>query len=239
MGRKTALAFCQWYAGQAQKGEYAVTFFGGEPFLEAELMDSIATDLGRRAPPGVRFAFGATSNGTLIRPAYEAMLRTHRMGVLLSTDGDRVIHDRCRIYPGGRGSFGAFLRGLAALRKVQPRPSARLTFTPATVEALAANHRILFLDHEFATVTASPVTEADWDERSLNVFEEQLYDLADLVVDQWRMGRLLHVGLLEKDVRNSSRAVLGKTCGRRDVLPPRRMREVRSSVHVPRRLLPS
>lgn len=201
LDEKTALEFCKWYAGQAIEGEYEVTFFGGEPFLEPDLIEYIADNLTRLAPPKVKFVFGATSNGTLIRPEFEGMLKTYKIGVLMSTDGGQYSHDLYRTYPNGKGSFTDFIKGLETVKRTQKRTSARLTFTPETVDLLFENHKTLFLTHGFDTINAAPVTEMHWEKSALNKFENELIDIADFLLSQWDAGKLYHAGIVEKGIK--------------------------------------
>jgi uncharacterized protein len=90
---------------------------------------------------------------------------------------------------------------LETLKRTQKRISARLTFTPETVNLLAENHKILFLNHGFDAINAAPVTEMNWDKIALDKFENELVDLADFVLMQWEHGKMFHAGILEKGIK--------------------------------------
>lgn len=200
MTEETASRFVDWVCGQAGEGKYAVTFFGGEPFLKPGLMRYIVEAIEERKPAESSFSFGATSNGTLIKPEQLPFLKEHRVAVMLSTDGDRPSHNRFRVHPGGRGSYDEFLAGLGALKTVQPHLTARLTFTPETVGLLCHNHECLFLEHGFDSVAATPVAELAWDDASLDIFEDQLYQLTGLLLELWGEGKFVRIRILEKEI---------------------------------------
>ncbi len=201
MSEQTALEFAEWFTGQARSGSYAVTFFGGEPFLRFPLMELIIETIGKLKKEGTDFSFSATSNGTLIDASHLDVLKKYKLHVMLSTDGDRETHDRFRVDRQGNGSFEQFLKGYAHLKSVQPKVTARLTFSPETVGKLTCNHEALLIRHNFSTVAATPVTEDQWDKESLETLQQELYDLAALLVDEWKKGRLLRIRILEKGIQ--------------------------------------
>ncbi|ANT64734.1 radical SAM/SPASM domain-containing protein [Prosthecochloris sp. CIB 2401] len=200
MSRQKAVDFARWFAGQARSGSYAVAFFGGEPFLSFSLMRLIIDTIEEHRKPGTYFSFSATSNGTLIRDSHLETLERNRISVMLSTDGDQETHDRFRVDKRGRGSFADFLKGYEHLRKVQPKVTARLTFTPETVGDLVRNHEALLLKYGFASVAATPVTETAWSEDALVTLTEELFRLSAFLVDEWQNGRLLRMRILEKGI---------------------------------------
>lgn len=200
MSADKARRFATWFAAQAEDGVYAVTFFGGEPFLRSNLMPIIVNTLKEHSKPNTTFNFSATSNGTLIRLKHIEMLRDHKISVMVSTDGDQPTHDRYRVYSNGRGSFSSFLKGVLILQQVQKRITARLTFTPGTVDRLVTNHEALLLKYGFWSVAASPVTEASWDEASFDLYEQQLFELAGMLLEQWQLGRFIRLRILEKPI---------------------------------------
>lgn len=202
MDKKSAVDFARWYTEQSRSGSYAVAFFGGEPFLRFDLMGLIIDTIRQHRKPGTDFSFSATSNGTLINESHLDLLQKHKISVMLSTDGDQETHDRFRINKKRNGSFADFIKGYNFLRQVQPNVTARLTFTPDTVEYLTRNHEALLLNYNFSAVAATPVTEADWNEKSLENLTEELFSLSSLLIDEWKKGRFLRLRILEKGIQD-------------------------------------
>lgn len=90
-----------------------VLFFGGEPLLEPERIDVIATAARARADAaGVTVRFGLTTNGTLLDDERLSMLARHRALVTVSLDGVEPAHDCARRGPGGQPTFAKVVTGL-------------------------------------------------------------------------------------------------------------------------------
>ncbi|MDR2441579.1 MAG: radical SAM protein, partial [Planctomycetaceae bacterium] len=79
---------------------HAISFYGGEPLLAFGLLQSIidysnqlADDLGKQRP-----SFNLTTNGTLLNDSIIHYFVKNDIAVLISLDGARESHDRCRKY---------------------------------------------------------------------------------------------------------------------------------------------
>lgn len=89
-----------------------VLFFGGEPLLEPERIDAIATEARRRADAaGVTVRFGLTTNGTLLTDERLSLLERHGVRVTVSLDGDAEAH-AARVGPGRRPTHAKVVAGL-------------------------------------------------------------------------------------------------------------------------------
>src|SRR5689334_6696279 len=83
-----------------------VTFFGGETLLNFPVMRSSVAYAKRRAEEvGKSVDFSLTTNATLLNEQIIEFLAEHRIGVTVSIDGDRELHDRMRVFHNGRGSY--------------------------------------------------------------------------------------------------------------------------------------
>jgi uncharacterized protein len=91
-------------------GVLELSFFGGEPLLEAGLVEELA-DYARQATDAakIRLRSGLTTNGTQSAGrAWNVMLRGD-MDVCVSHDGLPEVHNRCRRMPDGSGDAVAVL----------------------------------------------------------------------------------------------------------------------------------
>ena len=96
------------YLGDEQLGQgvYPITFYGGEPLLEFDLLQRIvyfAEDLASKQGKTVNFAI--TTNGTLLDVKTLDFLVKHEFFIMVSLDGPRLSHDRYRVFPDKSGSF--------------------------------------------------------------------------------------------------------------------------------------
>lgn len=88
--------------------------YGGEPLLNLSAMEAMLNRAAQK--PQGRFAFGITTNGTLISSTTLDLLRAGSFEVILSIDGPAPIHDECRRTREGAPSHARVLEFLAALR---------------------------------------------------------------------------------------------------------------------------
>jgi len=123
-----------------------VGFFGGEPMLNLKLIrEVVAYSDTLKKRYDLDFTFNLTTNGTLLRDGVLEFLCAHEFGIVFSLDGPRQVHDACRCFPGGRGSFDCVME---AARKIKSlgRPlwvRATLTHQSPPLEQL-----LQFFEHE-------------------------------------------------------------------------------------------
>jgi uncharacterized protein len=83
-----------------------VTFFGGESLLNFPLMKSTVAYADAKAAAERRTVeYSLTTNATLLNEEIVDFLAEHRVGVTVSIDGDKELHDRMRVFHNGHGSY--------------------------------------------------------------------------------------------------------------------------------------
>lgn len=98
---------------------YGLTFYGGEPLLQADLIARTLTYVEERYP---NLAVAVmTTNGTLLSERQAKMLNRFNVHLSVSLDGPRAEHDRNRVFPSGRGSYDAIMENLHRIKECQPR----------------------------------------------------------------------------------------------------------------------
>jgi uncharacterized protein len=161
---------------------YSVVFFGGEPLTQMPLLERVvAWGEERFAEAGARGDFSLTTNATLITPRIADWLNAHNVGVAVSIDGPRTIHDRHRTTRGGRGSYDAVAAKVRVLReRYHARPlGARVTLARGTTE-VSEIFEHLSRELGFDEVGFAPVTAGD--DARFNLGEPEL----DAVFDGFR-----------------------------------------------------
>lgn len=95
-----------------------VQIHGYEPLLAGkEFFEYVAKRLQKI---GLRLA--TQSNGTLIDDDWARIIRKYKIGIGISIDGPKEIHDKLRIYPSGKGSYNQAIRGFKVLKKHNVEP---------------------------------------------------------------------------------------------------------------------
>lgn len=159
-------------------------FIGGEPLLEAELVDEIVRHVLRRSyqldhPWFARHQFSLSTNGLLYSsPAAQRLTRYPNFEMQISIDGPEDVHDSQR----GAGSYAQIMRSFALWRKQYPGSSTKATLAPATIGHLARSVMHLLVDLELPQVNINPVFEAVWSPADAAVYEAQLNRLLDEMI---------------------------------------------------------
>jgi len=100
---------------QIEQGrDVMLSFYGGEPLLSIPLLTTIANKLKKAAEKqGTSFRFNVITNGTLLsRSVAEDLLPLGFFGAKITLDGPRHIHDQCRPFVSGRGSFDIIINNI-------------------------------------------------------------------------------------------------------------------------------
>jgi uncharacterized protein len=145
-------------SGELQK--IVIVFFGGEPFLDFELVAS-SVEYAREKAAGKQVEFAVTTNGTLLTEEVARFVEQNNISVTVSIDGVGEAHDRFRPFPDGSASFGTIEKKLADfLRIAKSRPVvARATVVKDHPNLLRTADQLLGLG--FAEVGFAPVTTSD------------------------------------------------------------------------------
>lgn len=172
-----------------------VDFFGGEPLMNWDVVKRlVAYARGREAETGKRFRFTLTTNGLLIDDDVIDFANREMHNVVLSLDGRREIHDRCRVDYAGNGSWDRVVPKFQRL--VEARGGRgyymRGTFTHANPDFLRDVQAML--DLGFTELSMEPVVAAPGDpdaltEDDLPVVLDQYERLAALMLEREREGR--------------------------------------------------
>lgn len=92
-------------------------FYGGEPLMSVGLISSISERLkAAAAAGGVEYSFRLVTNGTLLTAeTVETLVPLGLTGAKVTLDGPREIHDRCRPFVSGHGSFNTIVGNVKAV----------------------------------------------------------------------------------------------------------------------------
>jgi uncharacterized protein len=179
-----------------------LVFFGGEPLLEKELIYKTVEYSKKRAVEvnyQHKFYYKITTNGLLLDEEFLQFSKDCGMVVGFSHDG--LMHDDCRVFPDGSGSFDLLNDKIPLLLKYQPYAVAMTTVNPETVHKFADSIQWLF-DRGFrylvSSLNYSP--EAKWDSASLKELERQYKKLAKKYLEWTNAGEKFYFGAFEMKI---------------------------------------
>ncbi len=98
---------------RTDSSEHKITFFGGEPLLNFEVIKSAvlyANAVGAQYDRS--FSYRILTNGTMFDEENSSFLKQHNFTVQVSLDGVGVRHDKWRIYVNGGGTFDLIVASL-------------------------------------------------------------------------------------------------------------------------------
>ncbi len=114
---RTAQAAIDYFLSHRVRGQAELSFYGGEPLLEPELLQQCMAYTYDRAP---EVTFGATINGTLLTDETIDLLARRNVRLLISLDGPEALHDRERRLIGGQPTFARILDNVRRMRSLRP-----------------------------------------------------------------------------------------------------------------------
>jgi uncharacterized protein len=191
------------FAQVREGGRLQLSFFGGEPLLEDELLVAIAERARERsATLGRSLVMQMTTNGTLLRDELLDRLAELGVHVALSIDGTREQHDTARPRVGGGSSWEATMH---ALRRLLDRRERRpfdvvSVVDPSTVHALGDGVREL-VDLGVDSISLNMNWGGAWGEAELAAFERELEVVAAIWIAWLRRGRWVRIQPLESALR--------------------------------------
>ena len=100
--------------------EVDISFYGGEPMLEYDLIKTIVK-YSKGIMPDKVINFHMTTNGTIINPEIVEFLSENHFKLTLSVDGSKNVHDKYRRFAAnGRGTFDTVYNNLKMIRDKDP-----------------------------------------------------------------------------------------------------------------------
>lgn len=172
--------------GEDASSAVILDFIGGEPLLEIKLIDQIveyflkkAIELDHRWK--TEYMISMISNGTqYFTDPVQDFIRKYdgRLSFSVTIDGNKQLHDSCRLFPDGSPSFDlaqaaykdALNKGLCSATK--------MTIAPSNLPFLSEALKDLILYENASLLPANPVYEEEWTTEQASLYYEQLKDFA-------------------------------------------------------------
>jgi uncharacterized protein len=165
-------------------GTLDLGFFGGEPLLEAALIEKLIAYAGRKtAAAGLKLALTMTTNGTITNPRAWSIMTLPAMSLSISYDGLPAVHDRHRRLTGGGPTSAKVLATIRMLQQAGKPFRVIMVVRPDTLEHLPAG--IQFLQARgVRRIEPSLDVWTDWSEEDITRLEKVVARCAEI----WRMG---------------------------------------------------
>jgi uncharacterized protein len=163
-----------------------ITFFGGETLMNFPLLKEVVTYANEKAKEQDRHIdFSLTTNATLLTPTIIQFLSDNHIGVTVSMDGPKEMHDQLRVFANGKGSYDIIepkVRALIENHRTRPI-TARVTLTSGVSDVIRIFRHLKqdlgFHEVGFAPVTSSPNQLYSIGQKGMDGMLEQFNMLAD------------------------------------------------------------
>lgn len=165
-------------------------FIGGEPLLEIEIIDYIMDYFRYKTtimnhPWRDKYMISITSNGMLYDdPKVQKFILKNmgRLSISITIDGDKQLHDSCRLTIDGNGSYDTVVKSVKHAIKQIGMKDTKVTFAPGNIRFINRSIKHLF-DLGLTNIAANCVFENVWKKEDSIVFYDQLIQLADYMID--------------------------------------------------------
>ncbi len=115
---KTALNFL--YEHSKKASEITVSFYGGEPLLEIELIRQ-CVNYAKSIFKGKRLQFNLTTNASLLTDDIILYMQKEKFFLTISLDGPQDVHDKNRTFADGkRGTYNVVMERIKRIREIAP-----------------------------------------------------------------------------------------------------------------------
>ena len=166
-------------------------FIGGEPLLEIDLIDRIvdyflSQAISRDHRWQTQYMISMSTNGTrYFDERVQRFLEKHkgRVSMSVTIDGNERLHDACRLYPDGRGSYA---EAAAAFRDILSRYNqhgTKLTIAPANLPFLYEAVVSMKAEFGITELHANCVYEKGWEIADAKTMYDQLKQIADWLIE--------------------------------------------------------
>ena len=166
-------------------------FIGGEPFLEIELIDKICdylkTEMYRRDHHwfnSYRFSFSTNGINYHEEKVQQFIKKNHNhLSVGITIDGTELKHDLNRVYKHSeKGSYNDVVRNIPLWLEQFPGAATKVTISSPDIPYIKESVLHLY-SLGIKEVNINCVFEDVWKEGDDTLFEEQLTELADVIID--------------------------------------------------------
>ena len=168
-----------------------IEFIGGEPLLQINLTRKIYEYFLMRCyelqhPWFTMHRLSICSNGLqYFDPNIQAFFRdySHQISFNVSIDGNKALHDACRIQPTGEGSYDVAMTALNHYNRTYSKErNSKMTLAPANISYLF-DSVVDFIQHGMTNINLNCVFEEGWTVETAKLEYEQLKKLADYLID--------------------------------------------------------
>lgn len=212
-----ATRIIKWWISQSDETQHnQISFWGGEPLLEWELIKKLVyytNDLCKKIERKPIDEFGGTTNGLLYTPDKVEWCVENNSMFLVSLDGIQPAQDKHRVLPSGKGSWKIVDKNLREAIKIAPYQKIRSSLTDDTIQYFFENIQYFVEDLGITDLAFSPVFENEWNQKSLEILEEQFELTINYVIKKAKEGTKITLKHLNDEANMLVKKTTQNPCG--------------------------
>ena len=174
------------YIDPDKDGGIVLDFIGGEPLLEIDLISKICDYfeeqlIEKQHPWATRHRFSICSNGVLyFDKKVQAFLQKYRNRVSfnITIDGNKELHDSCRVFPDGSPSYDLAFSGVQDWVKRGNYMGSKITIAPENLDYLEDAIKAM-VEANYPDIYANCVYEKGWTKQDATKFYYSLKNISD------------------------------------------------------------
>lgn len=195
-------------------------FIGGEPFLEVDLIDKIIDYFIEKCiilhhPWIDRFRVSICSNGVLyFTPKVQEFIKKHQthLSFTISIDGNKTLHDACRVFPDGTGSYDLAIKAAKHYRKYYDAIlSSKMTLSPNNINFVFPALVNLW-ENDYNFIYCNCIYEKGWTIEHARVLYYELKKVADYLLNN-HLERIKGTSILNLDLSQQKNISDKNYCG--------------------------
>ena len=169
-----------------------IEFIGGEPLLEIELIEKICDYWDKRIielnhPWSGKYRFNICSNGVLyFDERVQNFLKKYHsvLSFGISLDGNKQLHDSCRVFPNGQGSYDVASKAVKYhIKNYDPYMSTKMTLAPQNLSYIYEAIVSMIEEIGYKEIYLNCAYEDIWKKEDEYILFSQLKQVADYLVN--------------------------------------------------------
>ena len=195
-------------------------FIGGEPLLEIDLIDQIIDYFIKQCiilhhPWIDRFRVSICSNGVLyFTPKVQDFIKKHQthLSFSISIDGNKKLHDTCRVFPDGTGSYDLAIKAAKHYMKHYDQYlGSKMTLSPSNIN-FTSSALINLWENGYSYIYANCVYEKGWTIEHAKILYNELKKTADYLLNNY-LEKIKGASILNFDLNQQKNISNRNFCG--------------------------
>ena len=197
------------YAESKTQG-FVIEFIGGEPFLEIDLIEKIVDYFEYKFlqyPESswlLCHTYNFSTNGTLYNtPKVQSFINKYRplLHIGVTVDGDKELHDSCRLFPNGSGSYNLAIE--ASLSELAyGYENTKITISPDNVQYIF-NGVTNLISLGFKYIHINCCFENVWNKKNSLILFKEMIRLSDWIIEN-NLYDKIYIAMLYPNIYQSS-----------------------------------